>query len=158
MTQKEIDNFLACTKIYVAGKSKEIQEKLFSFGFSWGNNEKTVFCKGKPFLFLNENKEITWGEDMNYFEEHKNREITAEEILALKLIKSTYRPFRTQEECWQEMLKHHPFGWIKNEAGNIFNIIAVLDGSIKINECYSNYTNSLKCKFIDGTVFGVEEK
>ena len=23
-----------------------------------------------------------------------------------------YRPFKTQEECWNEMLKHQPFGWI----------------------------------------------
>ena len=22
-----------------------------------------------------------------------------------------YRPFKTQEECWQEMLNHQPFGW-----------------------------------------------
>ena len=26
-----------------------------------------------------------------------------------------YRPFRTQEECWQEMLKHQPFGWLKTK-------------------------------------------
>ena len=24
-----------------------------------------------------------------------------------------YRPFKSQEECWEEMLKHQPFGWIK---------------------------------------------
>ncbi len=23
-----------------------------------------------------------------------------------------YRPFRNAEECWWEMLKHFPFGWI----------------------------------------------
>ena len=33
MTRKEIDKFLANTKVYVAGKSKEIQEKLFSLGY-----------------------------------------------------------------------------------------------------------------------------
>ena len=32
-----------------------------------------------------------------------------------------YRPFKTQEECQQEMLKHQPFGWVKNKCGNIFN-------------------------------------
>ena len=25
-----------------------------------------------------------------------------------------HRPFKTQEECWNEMLKHEPFGWVKN--------------------------------------------
>ena len=26
-----------------------------------------------------------------------------------------YRPFKSQEECWNEMLKHQPFGWIKDD-------------------------------------------
>ena len=26
---------------------------------------------------------------------------------------STYRPFKDAEECWQEMQKHQPFGWVK---------------------------------------------
>ena len=34
MTKEEINKFLANTKIYVAGKSEEIQKKLFSlFGY-----------------------------------------------------------------------------------------------------------------------------
>lgn len=24
-----------------------------------------------------------------------------------------YRPFKNAEECWQEMMKHQPFGWVK---------------------------------------------
>ena len=24
-----------------------------------------------------------------------------------------YRPFKDAEECWAEMLKHQPFGWVK---------------------------------------------
>ena len=32
-----------------------------------------------------------------------------------------YRPFKSQEECWNEMLKHHPLGYIKGKAiKNIF--------------------------------------
>ena len=34
MTQKEIDKLLANTKVYVAGKSKEIQENLEVLGSS----------------------------------------------------------------------------------------------------------------------------
>ena len=26
-----------------------------------------------------------------------------------------YRPFKSQEECWTEMLKHQPFGWVKSK-------------------------------------------
>lgn len=28
-----------------------------------------------------------------------------------------YRPFNDAEECWQEMLKHQPFGWLKDDVG-----------------------------------------
>ena len=30
-----------------------------------------------------------------------------------------YRPFKDAEECWQDMQKHQPFGWLKdkNEIG-----------------------------------------
>lgn len=29
--------------------------------------------------------------------------------------KSAYRPFANAEECWQEMLKHQPFGVVKDK-------------------------------------------
>lgn len=64
------------------------------------------------------------------------------------------------EECWQEMLKHQPFGWIKNNVGNIFNIIAMVNQNhaIKLNECYSKYSDLFKdFKFTDGTPFGIKE-
>ena len=37
-----------------------------------------------------------------------------------------YRSFNSAEECWQEMLNHQPFGWIKCKEG-YFNIIYVTD-------------------------------
>lgn len=71
-----------------------------------------------------------------------------------------YRPFKTKEECWDEMLKHQPFGWIKNNVGNIFNIISIINQNhaIKLNECYSKYSDLFKdFKFTDGTPFGIKE-
>ena len=26
-----------------------------------------------------------------------------------------YRPFKTQEECWNEMIKHQPLGWVRSK-------------------------------------------
>ena len=26
-----------------------------------------------------------------------------------------YRPFKTKEECWNEILKHQPIGWLKEK-------------------------------------------
>lgn len=72
--------------------------------------------------------------------------------------KPTYRPFKDKEECWNEMLKHQPLGWIKNECGNIFNIIAIFKDSINLNECSAYYSELCKqFKFIDGTPFGIKE-
>ena len=69
-----------------------------------------------------------------------------------------YRPFKNQEECWNEMLKHQPFGWIKNKCGNIFNIIAIFKESIKLNERDNYYSELFKqFKFIDDTPFGIKE-
>lgn len=67
-----------------------------------------------------------------------------------------YRPFKNKEECWQEMLKHEPFGWLKdNEANEYFNVECIASG----NKAIDLYTNSFKrCVFIDGTPFGVKEQ
>ena len=69
-----------------------------------------------------------------------------------------YRPFKNQEECWNEMSKHQSFGWVKNECGNIFNIIAIFKESIKLNESSHHYSDLCKqFKFMDGTPFGIKE-
>ena len=111
MTQKEIDKFLTNTKVYVNGKSKEIQEKLFSLGFKWIMCQQQVTDTKKPFLYIDGSKRITHGDNMVYFTEHDNCEITANEILSIKFDEPKYRPFRDKNECWDEMLKHQPFGW-----------------------------------------------
>lgn len=65
-----------------------------------------------------------------------------------------YRPFKDKEECWQEMLKHKPFGWIEDkEANEYFNVQCIASGDKAIDL----YTRLLKrCVFIDGTPFGVK--
>ena len=34
-----------------------------------------------------------------------------------------YRPFEDAEECWEEMQKHQPFGWIIEKSNHIRRII-----------------------------------
>ena len=72
-----------------------------------------------------------------------------------------YRPFKNAEECWQEMLKHHPFGWVKNQGlyKNIANVmicsITFADNEardISYEQAFKNYT------FAEGTPFGVKVK
>ena len=37
-----------------------------------------------------------------------------------------YRPFKDAEECWQEMLKHQPFGWLKYKKYPYFALITTV--------------------------------
>lgn len=38
-----------------------------------------------------------------------------------------YRPFKDAQECWQEMQKHQPFGWLKDKNDGHRTLITVVD-------------------------------
>ena len=72
-----------------------------------------------------------------------------------------YRPFKDAEECWQEMQKHQPFGWIKGKEGEHHSLITSIiadEEEVYINgisgfvldEIMEHYT------FADGLPFGVK--
>ena len=73
-----------------------------------------------------------------------------------------YRPFKDAEECWNEMLKHQPFGWVKDKKDGHHTFITTVDNndemSLSGNSGWSflgimnNYT------FADGTPFGMKEE
>lgn len=72
-----------------------------------------------------------------------------------------YRPFKDAKECWEEMQKHQPFGWIKCKEG-YFNIVYVNDyyagmadknGSAILLGSENSYQDNT---FADGTPFGVK--
>lgn len=73
-----------------------------------------------------------------------------------------YRPFANAEECWAEMLKHEPFGWvIKLNEGKIL-IGEVPSGGVVIhNQRGSMYgfdeANRI-LTFADETPFGILEE
>lgn len=72
---------------------------------------------------------------------------------------TTYRPFKDAEECWKEMLKHKPFGWVKS---TLFKDLALVKRVttlyVEINRDIIDYKDSLeKFTFADGTPFGVKE-
>ena len=45
-----------------------------------------------------------------------------------------YRPFETQEECWNEMLKHQPFGWVKSKVKGYFHLIGLVQWSSELED------------------------
>lgn len=72
-----------------------------------------------------------------------------------------YRPFKDVEECWTEMSKHQPFGWIKGKEGEHHSLITSIiadEEEVYINgisgfvldEIMNHYT------FADGVPFGVK--
>lgn len=78
-------------------------------------------------------------------------------------VKPDPRPFKDKEECWREMQKHQPLGWIKDlQDSSITNIIQVDDNRVGyMNGDYvkiGSYPMMLKnFKFIDGKPFGIYE-
>ena len=78
---------------------------------------------------------------------------------------SKYRPFKDAEECWQEMQKHEPFGWVKDkERGYKVTITRVNDdentGFMAINGKSEWTLEGLMdyYTFADGTPFGIKEE
>ena len=69
-----------------------------------------------------------------------------------------FRPFKNAEECWQEMLKHQPFGWVKSTLFKDFTLVKIVTTLyFEINRDIIDYKDSLeKFTFADGTPFGVK--
>ena len=76
-----------------------------------------------------------------------------------------YRPFKSQEECWEEMHKHPDFGWIKDD--DVYRPIIKIDkekiyyleyGFERTGIIYSSFKESLELKFTDDEPFGVKKE
>lgn len=121
----------------------------------------SAFADGKTIQILNERGE--WvdltereGLPIGILEEEPNNFRTKPE--------PKYRPFKDAEECWQEMQKHQPVGWVKNKRNDkdpeVFIHCGVIKGDwiltgvdeepFPFDKIYNNYT------FADGTPFGVK--
>lgn len=79
-------------------------------------------------------------------------------------LESKYRSFKDAEECWQEMLKHQPFGWIKSKTDDYYFMVTVVGAAEKM-KCIAISGNNIwpfdktmsDYTFADGTPFGVRE-
>ena len=70
-----------------------------------------------------------------------------------------YRPFKDEEECWQEMLKHQPFGYTYDRLNNIRDCITKVATTgvsydsptvISFVEIFGRFV------FADGVPFGIK--
>lgn len=117
---------------------------------------KVVECRTKPSVLSK-----SW-QDMNEWTEMKEIEFCKNIEYRIKP-ESKYRPFKDTEECWQEMQKHQPFGWIiKN--GYYYNIISIGVVSVTIIGTKGTIvilpfsTLLSQYKFVDGALLGIKIK
>ena len=75
-----------------------------------------------------------------------------------------FRPFKDAEECWNEMQKHQPFGWIKPKDDDVVNKFMLIDAlrnegiAVRTNIRF-NYHELLEYyTFTDRTPFGIIEE
>ena len=80
-----------------------------------------------------------------------------------------YRPFKSQEECWNEMLKHNPFGWVKSKDKGYFHLIGLVQWASELEDVMIIFATSEQLArssrslfedyiFADGTPFGIKEE
>lgn len=114
---------------------------------------KVIECRTKPSAIEGTDVPNDWTE-MKEIEFWKNIEYRIKP-------EPKYRPFKNAKECWQEMQKHQPFGWIKGKEGEHHSLITSIitdEEEVDINgisgfvldEIMEHYT------FVDGLPFGVK--
>lgn len=118
-----------------------------------------AFAEGKTVEYLN-NKKWKEGDDLAFWLRPQNYRIKPE---------PKYKPFKSQEDCWQEMLKHKPFGWLKSKINGRLRCIGEVSWSdefetvhiaLSTSESVSRSSDSMfeQYTFADGTPFGIKEE
>ena len=78
-----------------------------------------------------------------------------------------YRPFKDVDECWQEMQKHQPFGWIKGKEDGHYSMVTTVDAAAGEGKKHIDISGDYLCSldetmscytFADGAPFGVKEE
>lgn len=114
-----------------------------------------AFCEGKQIQFLFDDwKDITEMGIREFLENPELYRIKPEQ---------KYRPFKDAKECWNEMMKHQPFGWLTSQNGEVNSLIISIDNEgLVIGDRnngvmgFATATDLFKIKFADGTPFGIK--
>lgn len=121
MDRNQAKEFYPILQAFAEGKAIECRTKPSALSKSWqGMNDWT------------EIKEIGYWDNIEYRIKPEPK----------------YRPFKDAEECWQEMKKHQPFGWMK--YADKYISISAIDSNNDYEIDFDDYT------FADSTPFGVK--
>ena len=112
-----------------------------------------AYADGKDIEFLSDdgwevasNPGFNWGDEATFYRVKSS---------------STYHPFKNAEECWQEMQKHQPLGWIA-KGMKLYAIKVIECNTVFIDDGCENrsligyFKDSFT--FADGTPFGIKEE
>lgn len=138
MDRKQVKEILPILVAFAEGKVIECRTKPSALSKSWQDmNEWT------------EIKDITYWNNMQY------------RIKPDSKAEAKYRPFANAEECWAEMSKHSPFGWVKDKQDGHRALITAVDDdtcgmSLNGNAAWSLSAIMDLFTFVDGTPFGVK--
>lgn len=75
-----------------------------------------------------------------------------------------FRPFKDAEECWNEMQKHQPFGWIKPKDDDVVNKFMLIDAlrnegiAVRTNIRFNYHELLQYYTFADRTPLGIVEE
>lgn len=135
MTREEAKEMLPIIQAFAEGKVIECRTKPSALSKSWqGMNDWT------------EMKEIEFWSNIEYRIKQQSE--------------AKFRPFNTEEECWQEMQKHQPVGFMKfkdTESG-YYMLTSIARGvGVGINDSLFSYDRVFDdYTFADGLPFGVK--
>ena len=111
-----------------------------------------AYAEGKPIEVLLDGE---WGEvDLNEysFDERESYRIKKE---------PTYRPFKNAKECFNEIKKHEPLGWvcfISDKVSKYYQVTSIEDVNVRLEDYETSFEESLKdLRFADGQPFGIKE-
>lgn len=110
-----------------------------------------AFAEGKPIEFKNYTGEWVESKQLAFNKPIENYRIKPE---------PKYRPFANADECWQEMQKHQPFGWLREKKRNVHTQIGFMytERIQGTSGGLSTYKAFFDCfNFADGTPFGIKE-
>ena len=115
---------------------------------------KVIECRTKPSALEGTDVPNDWTE-INEIEYWNNVEYRIKP-------EPKYRPFKDAEECWAEMQKHQPVGFMKfkdTESG-YYMLTSIARGvGVGINDSLFSYDRVFDdYTFADGTPFGVKEE
>jgi len=81
-------------KIFVDGRSEEVQEKAFRLGYKWNVFSAQYACLDKPFLFMTHGGNIMYSDDYDFYIRQPYSSITVKDFLELPEPKPNFKPFQ----------------------------------------------------------------